>query len=96
MATRSYARYTHQERRNLVNLYITSGKSKTDFCKQYGVNISTFAGWFNGKHKLALTEDFDSNSPLANKVRTRDAKYDEISNELANWITDKNNLYWKH
>jgi transposase-like protein len=38
-----------EDRQKLVGQYKQSGLSKTEFCRQHGLELSTFCGWFSAK-----------------------------------------------
>ncbi len=41
-----------EDRQELIERYNASGLSKVDFCRQYGLKLTTLYGWMNGHGKV--------------------------------------------
>ncbi|MCR4661953.1 MAG: transposase [Clostridia bacterium] len=45
--------YTDQERFEFCRLFLKSGKIKTEFCREYGLNYSTFSDWLSAYRNIS-------------------------------------------
>ncbi len=54
--TRTSKTLRKEERQATIELWQESGKSKTSFCKEFGINYQTFIGWTSTGKKKHTTE----------------------------------------